>query len=297
VVKYIGVTWKKTSKKWVARFRHGGKRYHLGLFKNQEDAAGAYDKAAREHHDLNPLCNFPAEGESGPGVNIECTSKYIGLTWSKSSRKWKARIRHGGTQHHLGVFKNPEDAARAYDKAAMLYHENPQCNFPVAGSNTSITTGTTTTTNTGTGSSTVRRTQVQRQRKSYAVEDEDEDEENEDMEDGVEVMHEPEEEDKMDSDSVPGGAVEDSQLQVAAGGPAERTEDHHTATEAGVIMTDALDDLLLQAGPPMTDAQLDALQAELAEDDTSQQLGALEADIAKGDPLYFDDDARNMYGA
>lgn len=35
--------------------------------------------------------------------------------------KWTARITANGREHYLGIFINPEDAARAYDRAAITF--------------------------------------------------------------------------------------------------------------------------------------------------------------------------------
>jgi hypothetical protein len=45
-----GVTWHKQLKKWHARIRHEGKRIHLGLFTDLEEAAKAYREAALKYH-------------------------------------------------------------------------------------------------------------------------------------------------------------------------------------------------------------------------------------------------------
>jgi AP2 domain len=44
-----GIIWYKQRGKWVAQIHAKGKRYYLGIFKNQEDAARAYALAAKEH--------------------------------------------------------------------------------------------------------------------------------------------------------------------------------------------------------------------------------------------------------
>lgn len=46
--KYPGVSWNKREKKWYATILIGNKRIHLGIFKEEIDAAKAYEKACRE---------------------------------------------------------------------------------------------------------------------------------------------------------------------------------------------------------------------------------------------------------
>lgn len=52
----------------------------------------------------------------------------------KMSRPWRAAINANGRVHHLGEYATPEEAARAYDEAAMRLHgEFAILNFPGAG--------------------------------------------------------------------------------------------------------------------------------------------------------------------
>lgn len=55
--KYIGVCWNKSHKKWVARIG-GYKRVYLGSFKDEKEAALAYDKAVKELHGEFAVLNF-----------------------------------------------------------------------------------------------------------------------------------------------------------------------------------------------------------------------------------------------
>jgi hypothetical protein len=45
-----GVCWNRQLKKWQASIRHEGKRIHLGLFTEVEEAAKAYREAALKYH-------------------------------------------------------------------------------------------------------------------------------------------------------------------------------------------------------------------------------------------------------
>jgi hypothetical protein len=58
------------------------------------------------------------------------TSKYKGVAWCNSRKKWETTIHVNGKNLHLGRFSLEEDAARAYDKAAKKhYGEFAGCNF------------------------------------------------------------------------------------------------------------------------------------------------------------------------
>lgn len=62
---FKGVSWQKECRKWQAGIRLDGTRRHLGLFLVAEDAAAAYDEAARELHGEFARLNFPGLGELG----------------------------------------------------------------------------------------------------------------------------------------------------------------------------------------------------------------------------------------
>ncbi len=47
--KFKGVCWSTANKKWYARITLENERRHLGSFKNEEDAAKAYEIAAKEY--------------------------------------------------------------------------------------------------------------------------------------------------------------------------------------------------------------------------------------------------------
>ncbi len=58
---FKGVHWYKAQNKWRAKITHNGKRYHLGAFPDETDAARAYDNAAREFFGKFARPNFPNE--------------------------------------------------------------------------------------------------------------------------------------------------------------------------------------------------------------------------------------------
>lgn len=46
--KYKGVTWHKALKKWMAQIGYNSKHYYIGIYKNEKEAAIAYNKKAKE---------------------------------------------------------------------------------------------------------------------------------------------------------------------------------------------------------------------------------------------------------
>jgi len=57
--KYKGVCWDKRNKKWGVTIQANKKKYHLGYFKDEIDAAKAYDKKAKKLHGQFACLNFP----------------------------------------------------------------------------------------------------------------------------------------------------------------------------------------------------------------------------------------------
>ena len=60
-----------------------------------------------------------------------CTSKYKGVSWNKSARKWQARIAYKRKWTFIGYFDDELSAAKAYDvKARELFGDFAYLNFP-----------------------------------------------------------------------------------------------------------------------------------------------------------------------
>ena len=58
------------------------------------------------------------------------TSKFKGVSWDRSGCKWRAQIRHDGTNIYLGLFDDELEAACTYDaKAKELFGEFAYVNF------------------------------------------------------------------------------------------------------------------------------------------------------------------------
>ena len=51
------------------------------------------------------------------------TSKYTGVSWSKSANKWITHIKINGKSKHLGLFINEIEASNAYQKALLTLND------------------------------------------------------------------------------------------------------------------------------------------------------------------------------
>ena len=89
---------------------------------------GAPEGTEVDHEDRNPLNNqrhnlrlaTGRQNRQNTGIKSNNTSGYKGVYWAKDRNKWRAKI-IAGKQIGLGQFDNPEDAARAYNEAALVY--------------------------------------------------------------------------------------------------------------------------------------------------------------------------------
>ena len=71
------------------------------------------------------------QNQHNVGKRKNNTSGYKGVSWYRKRKKWKAAIKHNKKSIHLGYYDTPEEASRAYDKAAVeFFGEFAHLNFP-----------------------------------------------------------------------------------------------------------------------------------------------------------------------
>jgi hypothetical protein len=121
---FVGVA-RKTPKSniWISQICVEGKKFRMGFFSSEEEAAHAYDERAATQG--RPV-NFPKEGQEQ--AVKRGSSKYRGVT--KYRNGWNARINLDGEMKSLGTFDSEEAAARKFDEAAAPLGR--KLNFPVA---------------------------------------------------------------------------------------------------------------------------------------------------------------------
>jgi hypothetical protein len=137
---YYGV--RASGKRWHALICYGSKTHSLGTFDTKQEAALAYDSAARACGEAKSL-NFERieAGEEAaeeaqanhilvhgsPQPKPRPASGYYGV--SASGRRWQAQIGYGGEKHSLGSFDTKQEAALAYDRAARECGEEKPLNY------------------------------------------------------------------------------------------------------------------------------------------------------------------------
>jgi hypothetical protein len=118
--RYIGIR-RTPHGTWSAQIRILGKVTRLGIFETAEDAAAAYNAAALlvrgEYAYLNDTDGIPrCKSHVRPH-----TSVYVGVSWNRWRRLWRAAICARRKRVFLGYFRDEIDAALAYDAASLEY--------------------------------------------------------------------------------------------------------------------------------------------------------------------------------
>lgn len=114
--KYKGVYRDESNIKWVAQIREG-KGLALGTYSNEDDAARAYNIAAKELFGEFAFYNDVPDPFRIPEQRLY-TSNFRGVCLYKRTHRWKAKICKDGIAFHLGYFNDEHEAAKAYDRSA-----------------------------------------------------------------------------------------------------------------------------------------------------------------------------------
>lgn len=129
-----GVRWDKKRERWGASISVAYNEIYLGSFTNVEDAAKARKEAEIEYYgefrcksideNLFKEASKRKTKEKISGhetLQINNTSGVIGVSFSKSHKKWRSYLEVNKKRISLGYFENFEDAVRARLEGEMKY--------------------------------------------------------------------------------------------------------------------------------------------------------------------------------
>lgn len=105
----------RTEYPWSAQIQISKKIVYLGVFRTEIEAAEAYEIAVGRVKEGLPLNLRPVV------LRPSKTSKYIGVNWCESRKRWVSRIQVGGKAIYLGRFVLEENAHAAREDAENKY--------------------------------------------------------------------------------------------------------------------------------------------------------------------------------
>lgn len=125
---YKGVSFKPGRKKpWRARISLDGTTEILGDFSTEIEAAYAFDLRAKELQGEFAYLNNVYVEDFKPFVPRKTSSKYKGVNWCNSKKRWRAKISIDGKITHIGYFREEDDAGSAYLEKVKELEEYKLC--------------------------------------------------------------------------------------------------------------------------------------------------------------------------
>jgi hypothetical protein len=104
--KYVGVCWKKNSKKWISSIWYNRKKIFLGRFDSELEASEYYQNALKAI-------------ENGTEIVVKkanFSSMYKGVSWHSKINKWQSRIYINKSIKHLGYYQTELEAYLVVEK-------------------------------------------------------------------------------------------------------------------------------------------------------------------------------------
>ena len=142
ICKYKGISYNITRKHYEISIKLNGKTYHLGNTPDEIKAAKIYNqqaayfnKSLNTKYILNDIPNYITIAkniykELQDTTKANKTSNYIGVSYSKQSKKWRAIYVINKKQKQIGSFNTELKAAKAYNKIVIKLNKDG-CKYKV----------------------------------------------------------------------------------------------------------------------------------------------------------------------
>lgn len=73
------------------------------------------------------ICSDMKDNATNVSARVGCSSRFKGVSWHKAGNRWRAYISFDGKHQHIGSYVTEEEAARAYDRAAIEHYGEFVC--------------------------------------------------------------------------------------------------------------------------------------------------------------------------
>ena len=133
---FKGAIWCKDKSLWKSEIAHNCKRYHLGYFSDEIDAAKVYNDFAlflNETENTNFLLNDIPGYKTVPRnipelnkkeINENKTSQYIGVSYDSKRKHYVVGIGLNGKTYNLGNNISEIECAKLYNQQALYFNKN-----------------------------------------------------------------------------------------------------------------------------------------------------------------------------
>lgn len=114
--KVKGISWKKRDQRWRVMVTVNKKRYHLGFFKNEQDAIDCLNK-------FNKLSIADKIKYIGDRPTRRPRSTERGIYYRRDRERWIVRITRNGKRYRCGTFKIEEAAKKRRDMVEAMEYD------------------------------------------------------------------------------------------------------------------------------------------------------------------------------
>lgn len=141
--KYNGVSYDSNREYYVVGIKYKGKTYALGHHENEIECAKRYNQQAayfNNHNDTRYVLNdIPGYVTIEKNIYEEIqiaketrkSSKYYGVCFNKTSKKFKAYLVLNKKQITIGHYCDEVEAAKAYNKKALELNQKFKTNYKI----------------------------------------------------------------------------------------------------------------------------------------------------------------------